>query len=275
MSDANQGQEDTVEAETTTVDAQPENKAEEEVKPQTVEADPKLPDGVKERTAEEFEKLKAKNKELADKLAQVEAPEQVERPSFYNVPTPSTAQYTGLSQEQINQQTKSFVDQDGYVDVASLNAVLNEANQRALRAEEAARRTQQEVQNYNHTREVTETYKEYPELNPDKTDVFDSKYYDMVTNHIYGQAMKGTKTDFLSAAKYVAENLYNPKEKKQQEQAKVEQEKETSKTKRSQATSTVGQGKGQPEPVDHEELVDKSRKGDMDAIGKRLNASGY
>lgn len=272
MSDANQGQEHKVEGETTAADAQLETKPEEVVEPQTQEAEPTLPDGVKERTAEEFEKLKAKNKELAEKLASLEQPQVQERPSFFNMPTPS--QFGGLSQEQINTTAQSLVDKDGFLDVESLNAVLKQANERALRAEEESRRTRQEVEQINHKREVAETYKEYPELDPDNEN-FDSRFYDIVSNHIYGQIMKGKKQDFLSAAKEVSSNLYNPREKKAQAQAEKQQVKEEAATKRVQATTQVGQGKGQPLPADHEELVEQSRKGSMDAIHKRLQASGF
>lgn len=272
MSDANQEQELKVEGETTVPDAQVEQKPEEVVEPQTQSEEPTLPDGAKERTKEEFEKLKAKNKELAEKLQALEPrpAAQVERPSFFNTPLPSQAQYPGLSQEQIATQTQSLVDENGYMDVERLNTVLKELNDRAVRAEREAIEAKQGVERYGHTQEVMKAHSEFPELDPDNKS-FDPKFYDLVSNHIYGKMMKREKEDLLSAAKYVASNLYDPKPKVEA----PEKQSEETKTKRVQASTQVGQGKGQPLPADHQELVERSRKGDMDAIAKRLQASGY
>lgn len=278
MSDANQEQELTVEGETTQADAQPETNPEEVVEPQTQSEEPSLPDGAKERTKEEFEKLKAKNKELAEKLAALEPQAEVERPSFFNAPLPTItpAQYQGVSQQEIDQKVQSLVDENGYLDVERLKVELRQASEAKKIAEEARQeslRTRQEVEKINHTREVAETYKEYPELDPEN-ESFDPKFYDMVSNQIYGQIMKGKKQDFLSAAKHVATSLYDPKALKAQEATAKQQVREESKVNRVAATTSVGQGKGQPLPVNHEELVDQSRKGSMDAIYKRLQASG-
>lgn len=276
MSDANQEQDTKVEGETTVPDAQVEQKPEEVVEPQTQSEELELPDGVTDRAKEQFEKLKAKNKEMAEKLSAFEAPKQVERPSFYEQ-VPSQAQFPGLSQEQIANQTQSLVDENGYMDVERLNTVLKELNDRAVRAERDAIEAKRGVERYGHTQEVTKAHSEFPELDPDNKS-FDPKFYDLVSNHIYGKMMKREKEDLLSAAKYVASSLYDPQAKKAQEAESVsnkQQEAQESKTKRVQASTQVGQGKGQPLPQDHEELVERSRKGDMDAIAKRLQASGY
>lgn len=270
MSDANQGQDPVTEGQTEKP-MPSSNKPEEIVEPQAEPEELTLPDGVKERATEQFEKLKAKNKELSEKLALHEASQQ-ERPSFFNEPLPTPVQYQGLTQEQIDSQTHSLVDKEGYLDVESLNATLRTQNERVLRAEGEAKRARQEVERYNHKQEVTSTYKEFPELDPDN-EGFDVRFYDMVTNEIYGQTMQGKRQDFLTAAKKVSD-LYNPKDKKTQEASSKEAEREISKTKRVQASTPVGGGKGTAEPIDQEQLVTESRKGSMEAIYKRLQASG-
>lgn len=270
MSDADQGQELVPEGQTEE-QLPSSTKPEEEVEVQTQDVEPTLPDGVKERTAQEFEKLKEHNRDLAAKLAQYETPKQPERPSFFDIPTPAPAQYPGVSQQEINQRDQNLVDKDGYLDVERLKTELQqatEAKQIALQAADEAKRTRQEIERYNHTQEVTKTYAEYPELDPDNKE-FDSRFYDMVTNEIYGQTMKGKRQDFLTAAKEVSK-LYNPRTVK----ATKLQQVEDTKTKRIQATTTVGKGQGTPPPVDHEELVTQSIKGNMDAIYARLKASG-
>ena len=87
---------------------------------------------------------------------------------------------------------------------------------------------------------------------------------------------QGTALNFplLADGDKKVSDLYNPKDKKTQEASSKEAEREISKTKRVQASTPVGGGKGTAEPIDQEQLVTESRKGSMEAIYKRLQASG-
>ena len=271
MPDVDQGQLEQTEE---TVEAMPtSDKPDTEVEAQPAETEPTLPDGVSERTAKEFEKLKEHNKILAEKLKEHEV--KLEQPKKsglddikYNAP-----QFAALSQGQIDNVAQNFVDENGYVDIESLTKALNQANANALAAAAEAKRSREEIERYNHTSEVKATYKEYPELDPDNEN-YDETFYEMTENEIYGQLKKGKKVNFLDAANRVAK-LYNPRAKKQAASEAKEQEKANANTKRVQATTTVGQNKATAQSVEHDELVERSRKGDRDAIFKRLQASGY
>src|SRR3990167_4203721 len=128
----------TKEAEETTAPAIPtENKPAEST-------EPKLPDGVSERTAEEFEKLKAHNTELKQKLEVYKTKTSVLddlRPSD-EVPLPPTP---GLTQTEVKEIKSNLVDENGYVDVARLEATLKAADDRARKAEAQAQQAESRV----------------------------------------------------------------------------------------------------------------------------------
>lgn len=275
MPDANQGQVQKTEGETE--EAMPTSQTQEvEVEAQASETEQTLPDGVSERTAKEFDKLKEHNKKLAEenkRLKQTEAPQEQQRQNFLNVNYPAPQQFGALSQSQVDNIASSFVDENGYVDIESLNKALQHANAQAMTAVEEARKAREEIERYNHTNEVKATYREFPELDPDNEN-FDETFYDMVENEIFGQLKKGKKENFLDAASKVSK-LYNPRAKKEAQTQAATQEKQKSQTQRTQASTAIGQSSSKTTAQDQQDLIERTRKGDTDALYKRLQASGY
>jgi len=231
--------------------------------------EPQLPDGVKERTAQEFEKLKATNKQMADELAALKG----SNPSRTSVlddlrPNPELvpqATYPMAGYQQPAQQP--FVDEGGYVDAAVLNSTLSKAQKEAQEARRIAQQTQEQIQRFQESQVVQAVHSEFPELDPNNSDQFDPAFYDFVKNEMIGQMMKG-KEDLRAAALKAKQVLG-------QKAATPTQPREGTISSREQASAPTGTSHGTPPPVnDQQSLVRGTYKGDKDAIYKRLQASG-
>lgn len=224
--------------------------------------EPQLPDGVAERTKEEFEKLKAHNSELKKQLDAYNGKTSVLdelKPAEVPVETPN------LSTTKVAEIKSKFVDENGYVDVDAFESALNRAEERARRAEEKAEKVEKKIQNSEETAQVKAAHAEYPVLDP-HSEQFDPKFYELVKLNMIGQMMNG-KSDLLAAAREVSK-LYTPAPKASSEEVRKEKV-----AKREQATESVS-GRGRGESSDKDELIMKTQAGDTDALYKRLQASG-
>jgi hypothetical protein len=261
MSDDTQG---TTTAEETTAPAIPtENKPAEP-------SEPTLPDGVAERTKEEFEKLKKHNLELKNKLSQFEQPKTSVlddiRPAA-DVPMPPTP---SLKPAQVQEIKESLVDENGYVDVARLESKLKAAESEASEAKQRAAQAEARMQRFEESAQVRAAHAEFPQLNPNSP-TFDPKFYDLVKNELIGQMMRGEQ-DMMRAAKKASE-LYTPKADVTKAKEEAVEEFKTKVAKRDMASES-GTGRGAKTPIDREELIRKTRQGDSNALYKRLQASG-
>lgn len=221
------------------------------------------PDGEKERTAEQFEKLKEHNKQLKERLDQLESakPKQSVLESLRpadNFPNVSQAQAAELQEE--------VVDEQGYVDPTLLNQKLAEANRIAQQAIQTANQAQQQLRNFEETQITKELYKQYPQLNPNG-DSFDPKFYRKVRNELVGQLTDGKNQDVFEAAKTVSEDSTT--------QVKVQVQEQEDFSLKQQASSTLGTSQGASAPVDHDWLVEETRKGNPEALAERLARGGY
>lgn len=231
--------------------------------------EPKLPDGVAERTAAEFAKLKEHNAQLKAENELYKSKTSVLddlRPTA-EVPLPPTPSLTQTKVEEIK---SAFVDENGYVDVARLEAALKAANTEAKQAKAQAQQAESRVQRFEESAQIRAAHSAYPHLDP-KSATFDPKFYELVKNELIGQMMKGEQ-DIIQAAKKVSE-FYVPKVDVTEAKEEAVKEYKSKVTKRDQAFEK-GEGRGKTEPSEHEELVRKTLKGDNDALYKRLQASG-
>ena len=139
----------------------------------TITAEPKLPAGTSERTAEQFDKLKDNNRRLyeANQLLQQELSrkKQIEQ-QFKPV-------QTAVPQDQ-PPKIEQFIETDPvtgeqFVNEDRLKKAISEAQSRATRAEQSVQSYIQQQQQREEQRQTEEAYKAYPELNPkhDKYDV--------------------------------------------------------------------------------------------------------
>lgn len=227
----------------------------------TEETEPQLPDGVKERTAEEFEKLKEANKQLKAQLEAQQKPTQSVLESLRpadNFPSVSDAQAKEIADQ--------VFDEQGYVDPNLLNQKLAEANRIAQEAIKTAQQAQQQLRNFEETQITKELYKQYPQLDPNG-EAFDPKFYRQVRNELVGQLTEGKNQDVFQAARVVAEDINTTVKAKVSEQEDI--------SLRQQASSNLGTSQGASAPVDHDWLVEQTRKGDKEALAERLARSGY
>jgi len=217
-----------------------------------------LPDQVSERTAEEFEKLKAHNASLK---AQLEA---ANSSSYYPSMLDGSQTNQGIVPEgsvpaaSSTTSNENFIDDGGYVDTTLLNSKLSKAETEAKEAKLAVQQMQRERQE----EAKLKTWSEFPEL-AYGTDHFDPDFDKRVKLELTRQLIEEGKQNYLSAAKEVR-RLFP---------AKVVEDNKTISS-REQASAQTGTSKGSDEPINQSELVAGTMKGDAEAIYKRLQASG-
>lgn len=256
-------------------DTQDGNETVEEIQPSAIPTEnkpaeanePKLPDGVSERTKAEFDKLKEHNAQMKAELDAYKSKTSV----LDELKVPEAQEETpNLSTTEVAEIKSKFVDDNGYVDVAKFEEALSKAEERAKRAEEIAARVEKKIQNSEETVEIKAAHAEFPQLDP-HNEKFDPNFYKLVKLELVDQMMKGNK-DLMKAAREISK-LYTPvvDVQKAKEEAVEEFSKKT--TKRSQASETVT-GRGAGEPSDKDELVRRTQSGDTSALFKRLQASG-
>ena len=172
--------------------------------------EPELPDEAKERTRQEFEKLKLKNKELAEKLKLYEQPKR----SVFDTFAPKMQP---VKQEIIEEDIPEITpDEEGYLDVSTLNQANRAMINRIKRLEEEARLARQKAElaetkiaTYEHTEKSSRVYQKHPHLNPE-SEQFDEKFSDLVRKELLDQMVNQGREDYLEAAEKVKKEYYNP-----------------------------------------------------------------
>lgn len=219
------------------------------------------PDGVSDRTKEQFEKLTEANKRLKEENEKLKT----------NTPTPSVLEslrpqdnFPSVSSAQAQQIQEQVFDEQGFVDPNLLNQKLAQAEQTAQQAILAAQQAQQQLRTFEETQQTQQVYQKYPQLDPNGKQ-FDPQFYARVKNELIGQMMQG-KENLLEAAESVdlAFNQTSQTQAKEEEARNLKQ----------QASSTIGASQGASAPVDHDYLVEETRKGNPDALAERLKRAG-
>lgn len=226
-----------------------------------------LPDGTKERTKEQFEKLKKSNDELKKELE-----DQKQLPSVLDylgssVPEVKAEVKNNYLQPQApveKPQEKDLVDDQGYVNADVLKQQLAQAQEAVKRAEDAEKRsleTQQRILKYEQDSETERLYKEYPELNP-LGDTFNKDAYDLVRNELTSQIVQTGTRDAVQAAEKMSRYF---REQKKQDDTVIEQ--------RKQVTTATGNQPRQGTTTDLKELKRRSAN-DPDAVAERMRRLG-
>lgn len=189
-------------------------------------------------------------------------------------PQVNPTSFTSLNQQQVDSITQQYVDEDGNVDLAGIDRAIKEATQRAI--ENAQRTAEERIARFEESQQVKEAHAVYPELDP-LSAKFDSEFYEDVSNRLLGQMVRGTgKTEtLLEAATYVKGrkpaqapvNLDKEKEKAVAEYKKAQE-------KRQQGPVESGNGAPRQTSASLDELREKTRQGDANAIRERLKAVG-
>jgi hypothetical protein len=168
---------------------------------QVAEEELTLPDGVSERTRQQFEKLKERNRILAQQLK--EKTESKEKPVHSSVLEDAVEtyapQFSNLSNDQVQATAQALIDQDGYLDEIRLQQILEENNRKVQEALERAKKAEAKIATFEQQSVMDKVHAKYPQLDPYSPE-FDPNFYDFVRNDLLGQMAKGTK-DVMAAAK--------------------------------------------------------------------------
>lgn len=189
---------------------------------------------------------------------------------------PVTPNLTNQQVEAIKQQ---FVSEDGELDVERFNQALVEYDQRTRRAEEVARSAEERVVRLEEDRQVREAHAVYPELSPrneqgQPNEKFDPDFFEMVRDRLVRHWAEGQNKSLLQVANDIR-RVYKPSAPVNPEKIRdeaVAQYKEAQ-DKRNQGPVEPGRGQSR-EAVDHQELRQRSLKGDDSAVAQRLRKVG-
>lgn len=229
-------------------------------------AEGELPSEASERTKQEFEKLKQRNKELAEKLARHEMENANSVLDSLTKPVQQEIANSNLPQGQVEDIVKDLTDENGYINEALLKKTLSDANQRANDAVKAAQAAQQSAQQaiqrvskYEQDENTKKAYSQFPQADPENEN-FDPQFVELVKNEMIGQALNHIQPNFYEACKKWSLFVKHVEPKEEQTIAKEQ--------------ASAGGTNTKPN-VSHDSLVEGTRKGSHDAIAARLAASGF
>lgn len=234
----------------------------------SIETDGQLPEGVSERTKEQFEKLKEHNRQLAEQLKQQNAQPKISALDSL-MPQQDFSQFVPqwATQQEVEDVIKDIVDSEGYVDTALLKNKLEEskniAKQAAIAAQEAineAKQIKAQFSKMNQDQIVSKTHSSFPEVDPN-SDKFNPVLYELVKNEMIGQMMQG-KQDFYGATQKWVTTL---------NASKPQVDTQTS---AKEHINTGGQSKPE-QNIEHDRLTQGAAAGDVNALGQLLKNSGY
>jgi len=236
---------------------------------------------VKDRTKEQFEKLKQANQELKRELEAAKKPGRSVLESMipnFNQQDVRLDQFVpqvqlnNITPQKVQEIAKDLVDAEGYVNAEVLNSRLKTAEMAERRASEAERKAQQaidRVANYEINQQVKDLHREFPELDPNSGDGFKPEAYTLVQNELLNQLVQTGRQDGLAAARKMS-RYFRPQESKPDiKQQAVESQKQA-------IISVANSGKGQ-RSISNDEYEDLKKRSmtDPNAMAERLKRAGY
>ncbi len=214
--------------------------------------DLELPEGTSERTREQFDKLKTQLREERSRKTNVQNVFEQLRPA-----------QPAVTQEQIN----SFVDPvTGQVDINGLNTLIYSTHQRAARAE-------QTVQGWIEGQQEKEAYTSHPDLDPNNLKSFNRTLFNktravLMDSMLNPQDYNGKPLTVKEAgdlAKGVTSQAIDAAEK-----AGAQKAIESLTPKEQASLEATGRSDRRNDVGDYDQLRQKTRKGDSQAIMERL-----
>lgn len=239
-----------------------------------------LPEGVSERTAQQFEKLKTQLAEAKAQAAKVQASNYGTSVfDTFRAPEPMAPQaaqdYGALAPGQVDAIASQFIDPDGNVDVNGLNQALATANQQAQRAIAESRQTQERLIRLEESQEVKEAHGAHPELDPMSPN-FDPKFFELVRDRVTTVRFVQGQNLSLKAIADDIRNVYQPTPTvnvaKEREQAINEYK--NAQELRNQGPIESGRGEPRDETANLQDLRERTRQGDDTALTERLRKVG-
>jgi len=228
--------------------------------PQTTEtADLQLPEGTKDRTAEQFDKLKS---QLRDERLRREEAEILSQ----------QYQYSQYSQTQTSAAKPLYDQNTGYVDVQELEKMRTTSTKAESRAVKAEKKLEKFIQD----QQEREAFSSYPELNKKGKD-FDPELNVLVrgvlTDSIMNPKDYGGRELTLKEAADRIKSLSN-KELAKAEQLGAEKAVKQLTPKEQASLEATGRSDRREPEVDYATLRRRSQRGDRSAIIERLRSLG-
>lgn len=224
-----------------------------------------LPENSNDRTKEQFSKLLQSNKELKEKLAQIESTKNSEPVIAYGSvyetfkSNPVVAPVTDVADT-------DYITADGEVDIEKLNADLKALKVSALEARRLAEQAREEI-------EVREAHSKHPYLDPQNPN-FDPNFFELVKDRVIRQRYYEGKNMPLGNIADQVLSFYKPSSMSKKEADKaVEEFKKTQQQVTSNAPISSSTGR-RLEGQTLEDLRVRTQQGDSSALRERLKALG-
>jgi hypothetical protein len=216
-----------------------------------------------DRTREQFNKLKTKNKEMYEELQQLRKTRNADSVAYGSVyDTFKADPFAGIPTSDTNEE---YVDEEGNVDIKKLNADIKAAKMSAL---EAKRLAEQAREDY----EVKEAHSKHPYLDPQNSE-FDPQFFELVKDRVLRQRYYEGKNIPLGKIADEVSSFYKPGAKGNVEKTAIENYKKT----QAQIANTaplVNSNRIRQEQSNLNDLRERTSKGDSSAIQERLKALG-
>lgn len=253
---------------------------------QSSEDDLTLPEGVTERTRQQFDKLKARLAEAESRAKHSQASDfgdsvfdsfRPQQTVSQNLPGQET--YGFLNQQQVDSITSQFVDADGNVDINGLNQALALSNQKAAQAEQRAKSVEDKLERLEETQQVKEAHAVHPQLDPGNKESFDPTFFELVRDRLLRNMYEGKKQSLLEVANDLSKayKTTSPVNLDKVKEEAVTQYKQTQES-RNQGPIETGKGEDRNPLANLEELRKQTRSENplrpTPALDERLRAAG-
>lgn len=240
-----------------------------------------LPEGVAERTRQQFEKLKGR-------LAAAEAKQKEPRTDYgssvfdsFHAPQPQPAQAQAqdagyLNQAQVNAIYNQYIDAEGNVDLNGFNQAITQASDYARQALQRAQAAEDRLARFEESQQAKEAHTVFPQLDPMQEN-FDERFFKYVRAAMLDDMASGkSKRSLLAVASDVAKDIgvntppVNVAKVKEEAVAQYK----AAQANRNQGPIEQGKGESRQTTATLDELRERTRKGDNNAILERLKGVG-
>jgi hypothetical protein len=212
-----------------------------------------LPESASDRTKSEFEKLKTQLREERERREVLEGAFKTLQPKEEPYQAPIYDPDTGYVNEQ----------------------VLTETQRRAIQAEERATKAEEAIKQFRMEQETKEAYQAYPEADPSSNE-FDPKLKNLAAGVILQSMLNpqdfgGKQFSLKEAYDYLKADTQSAAVEQARKEGAQEAIEQLTPKEQAALEATGTSGRRSDVGQNHETLVQRTRKGDFDAIAERMN----
>lgn len=237
-----------------------------------------LPDGVTQRTKEQFDKLKKRLSDAESKLKTTPPPssdnsvfDSFRAPQDVPMGQPMEA-LPFLNQQQVGAIQQQFIDEEGNVDIAGVNRALLEANEVARQALIRAKQSEDKFTRFEENQQVKEAHTTHPDLDPQNPS-FDPSLFDMVKDRLLRNMYEGRNQSLLEVTNEIKKVYKGSTNVAKVQEDAVEAYKQGQQN-RDQGPIENGRGAPREDVGNLEDLRRQTRQGKAEALDERLKNLG-